>query len=62
LHNIYLQILSRYKNINNIIHYATIYNITEYIVDSEPQTLNNIALRYTIEKIDKKIGEKNSYN
>jgi len=58
LHNIYLQILSRYKNIDNIIHYVEAEGLAEYIVDSEPHTLNNIASKFTNKKIDKKIGKK----
>jgi len=58
LHNIYLQILSRYKNIDNIIHYVEAEGLAEIILDSEPHTLSNIATRFTIKKLVKKIGKK----
>lgn len=58
MHNIYLQILSRYNNVNNVLEYIEAEGHAEYVLSAEPHTLNKIASKFAIDKIDKKKGKK----
>ncbi|KAL4132252.1 hypothetical protein QTP88_009444 [Uroleucon formosanum] len=53
-----LNVLSRYRNVENVIKYVQDEELEECIINSDPSKINKIATNYTHFKFDKKIGIK----